>query len=190
MNSNFAFLAKQFQELEKLGRLAEGYLYSDPNTCIYKLGAFAETIVNYMFDLDDLNPPPGQDNTLLNKLKVLRREDLLPRDIEDLLQTLRKKRNKAVHENYDSFEDCKKLLRIAHTFSSWFMEIYGDFSYEPYPFVMPDDIRKQANYKELIAENETLAAELIKALSSKSGKIEDVRITIMQQLYSFVTFPA
>ena len=34
MNSNFTFLADMFPEFEKTGSLAEGYLHTDPNTCL------------------------------------------------------------------------------------------------------------------------------------------------------------
>jgi len=68
MNSNFSFLATTFPALEKLGSLAESYLYSDPNSCLYKLGVLAETVVNYMFELDGLTPP-AVDNTAANRIK-------------------------------------------------------------------------------------------------------------------------
>jgi len=42
VNSNFSFLAKRFSALEKLGTLAESYLYSDPNSCLFKMGAFVQ----------------------------------------------------------------------------------------------------------------------------------------------------
>jgi len=46
VSSNFSFLTERFPALEKMGSLAEGYLYSDPNTSLYKMGALTETIVN------------------------------------------------------------------------------------------------------------------------------------------------
>ena len=48
MSGNFTFLSQMFPAVENLGTLAESYLYSDPNTCLYKMGVLAETIVNYM----------------------------------------------------------------------------------------------------------------------------------------------
>ncbi|MCL2563682.1 MAG: type I restriction-modification system endonuclease [Oscillospiraceae bacterium] len=175
MKSNFVFLEEQFPALEKLGSLAESYLYSDPNTCLYKLGALAETIMNYMFDMDGLTPPYGQDNTAANRIKILKREGVLSREISELLYTLRTKRNQAVHENRDCFEDAKTLLKMAHTFSSWFMEIYGDCAYHPTDFVLPDDIREQSNYEELLAENEKLAAELeqVKAVADSAVTLSE-----------------
>ena len=159
MNSNFSFLADMFPELEKIGSLAESYLYSDPNTCIYKLGSFAEILVKYMFDMDNLTPL-STDNTHANRLKILWQEGLLPRDISDIFYVLRKKRNDAVHDGYDSFEECKTLLKLAHNLSVWFMQIYGDYEYEPIDFVLPEDNSNQSDYKKLQEENEKLAARL------------------------------
>lgn len=69
MNSNFAFLTEDFPALEKLGSLAESYLYSDPNSDMFKLGVLAETIVNYMFELDGMMSP-STDNKTANHIKV------------------------------------------------------------------------------------------------------------------------
>lgn len=158
MNSNFAFLANTFPALEKLGSLAESYLYSDPNACLYKLGALAETIVNYMFELDRLQEPA--ENTLNNRIKLLQREGMLTPEISEILYRLRTKRNLAVHEGHDSFEDSKALLHMAHTFCVWFMQTYGDYTYEPSDFVLPPDQQESKDYKKLLQENEDLLKQL------------------------------
>ena len=160
MNSNFSFLEDRFPALEKMGNLAEVYLYSDPNTCLYKMGSLAETVVNYIFELDGLTPPVGNENTHANRIKVLQRLKMLPKDIDNILYVLRTKRNEAVHEGYDSFEDCQTLLQMAHTLSVWFMQIYGDETYKPDDFMLPDDIRNQPDYHKLLEDNEKLSAEL------------------------------
>ena len=158
MPGNFAFLTESFPILEKLGNLAESYLYSDPNACLYKLGALAETIVNYMFELDKI--APLSDDTLNNRIRLLKREGMLPKEIDDILYRLRTKRNLAVHEGHDSFEDAKILLRMAHTLSVWFMQVYGDYKYEPDEFVLPLDESKGQDYEQLLKEKEALVTEL------------------------------
>ncbi|MCL2336264.1 MAG: DEAD/DEAH box helicase family protein, partial [Firmicutes bacterium] len=166
MNSNFSFLAARFPVLEKLGGLAEGYLYSDPNACLFKLGALAETVVNYMFELDGLTPPPDPHNTFANRIKALQREEMLPQEISNLLHTLRRKRNLAVHEGYGSVEDCVALLQMAFSLSVWFMQTYGDYTYEPADFVLPPNIPQAPDYAALAAANEKLTAELSQALAA------------------------
>ena len=106
MKSNFDFLVKSFPALAKLGSTAENYLYADTNSCLIKLGLFGETVVNFMFQLDKISPPEF-DNTHDNRIRLLKKEGLIPRDIDDILFGLRRTRNKAVHTGYDSFEDCE-----------------------------------------------------------------------------------
>jgi len=113
MNSNFSFLAEEFPLLEKTGSLAEKYLYTDPNACLYKMGALAETMVNLMFDMEGLKPPSGNDNTQANKVKILLREKLITKEIGDIFTRVRLSRNEAVHAGYDSFEACGALLEQA-----------------------------------------------------------------------------
>ena len=161
MISNFSFLAERFPTLEKLGSLAESYLYVDPNACLYKMGSFAETIVNYMFELDGLTSPPDPNNTPANRIKALQREDLLPTEIGDILYLLRTRRNQAMHEGYNSFEECTTLLQMTYTLSVWFMQLYGDYAFEPDVFVLPDDISHQIGFEQLTEENERLSAELV-----------------------------
>ena len=45
MKSNFDFLNRYWPALAQIGATAETYVYSDPNACIYKLGMFAERLV-------------------------------------------------------------------------------------------------------------------------------------------------
>lgn len=178
--SNFAFLAKTFPALEKLGSLAEVYLYSDPNSCLYKMGILAETIVNYMFELDGMIPPET-DNTPANRIKILKREGMLPREVSDILYALRTKRNEAVHEGYDSFEDCKILLQMAHTLAVWFMQTYGDYTYEPTDFIFAEETRNQADHQKLVEENEKLSSQLEKAKAASLSTSIDTSITITER---------
>ena len=163
MGSNFLFLTERFPVLEKMGSLAEIYLYTDANTCLYKMGSLAETVVNYIFEFEDLKPPSGNDNTHANRIKVLQKNNMLSKDISDIFYVLRIKRNEAVHEGYDSFEECRTLIEMTYTLSVWFMQIYGEDEFEAVPFVIPDDIRTQKDYQKLLEENEKLSAELEKA---------------------------
>ena len=180
VNSNFSFLAELFPALEKMGGLAESYLYSDPNTCLYKMGSLAETIVNYMFELDGLTPP-AKDNTHANRIKVLQLEDLIPKVIGDIFYIIRIRRNEAVHEGYESLEECKTLLEMSHTLSVWFMQTYGDREYEPADFVPPGDMRNQADYQKLLEENEKLLAELEKAHAAALSKPVHKRVDVSER---------
>lgn len=164
MKTNFKFLIEKYPELAKIGELSERYLYPDPNTCIFKLGQYAETVVNYMMAYENLSVPHFLDDTHSNRIKQLQREELLPQNISDILYRLRKKRNEAVHENFSSLAEAKILLRHAFTLSVWFMQVYVDYSFEPEEYVEP--IESLQEIKSLSEENKQLENELtnLKAL--------------------------
>lgn len=78
-----------------------------------KLGMIGETVVNLMFTYDKI--PLPIDNTAVKRIDTLTREGLLTKDLTDILHALRKARNRAVHENYESISDGKALLEMAHS---------------------------------------------------------------------------
>lgn len=179
MASNFAFLEELFPVLANFGDLAEQYCYSDSNSSLMKLGMIGETIVNLIFSYDKI--PFPFDNTAVNRINTLLREGLLSTDLSDILHALRKARNKAVHENYASVENGKKLLPMAYSLCEWFMMTYGDWSYTSKPYVMPSPeakpvpsvAEKQAEEekeKALIKEAEEAAASAEKLEASERRK--------------------
>ena len=165
MKSNFDFLDKEFPVLAQFGKKAEAYLYSDSNSCLMKLGMIGETVVNLMFAYDRITPPT--ENTAVNRITTLSREGLLPRDLVDILHSLRKARNKAVHENYSSVEEGKVLLQMAHSLCEWFMQTYGNWDYQPVPFVMPTAV-PSINTAD-ISSDEDQEASLVKDAEAKAA---------------------
>ncbi|WP_018307129.1 type I restriction-modification system endonuclease [Desulfitobacterium hafniense] len=160
MQSNFAFLKKNFPILAQLGEMAESYLYSDTNSCLMKLGMMGEAMVHQMLRLDRI-PEPSYDNTHAKRIKFLKKEGLLPKEIEDILHALRMARNKAVHVNYGAFEDGKTLLQMAYSLAVWFEQTYGDWSYLPDEFVMPEDNSSRLDYEALLQEKEAEIQRLL-----------------------------
>lgn len=175
MTSNFKFLESEFPVLANFGKLAEQYCYTDPNSCLMKLGMIGETIVNLMFTYDKL--PVPYDNSAVNRINVLFSEGFLTKDLVDILHSLRKIRNKAVHENYAEAADCPICLQMAHGLSEWFMQTYGDWNYQNQPFVMPE---KASDKVDVVVDNEeksaekTKEAELTKTALDKAEKAEFV----------------
>ena len=109
MKSNYEFLKEYWPALSEIGKTAESYLYSDPNSCIYKLGLFGERLVKEIFAIEEL-PSPEQDDTQAARIRILKRERLLPSNIDDILYVLRKRRNDAVHAGLDSLDDILRVL--------------------------------------------------------------------------------
>ncbi len=172
MKSNFEFLNRYWPVLAQLGANAETYLYSDPNACIYKLGLFAERLVQEILVFEKI-PEPESDHTHANRIRLLKRAGLLPREIDDTLYLLRKTRNSAVHTGADSVEDAKTLLSLAHQLAVWFMKIYGDWGFLVPAFVLPTEEHPE-DLKAVIAQQEQKIAQLSQMLSevqtAASGK--------------------
>ena len=163
MKSNFEFLSKYWDTLAKIGRTAESYLYNDPNACIYKLGMFAERLVQEIYANERLTEPDC-DNTHANRIKILKCEGLIDRGgkIDDILYSLRIKRNDAVHKYEDSVDTAKSLLKMAYRLAVWFMEVYGDYNFQASDFVMPEN-KPITDYESIIKELEEQLAKAAKA---------------------------
>ena len=170
MASNFDFLSKDFPVLANFGQLAEKYCYSDPNSCLMKLGMIGETIVNLMFTYDRI--PLPEENTAVKRIDALYREGLLTQDLVEILHTLRKVRNKAVHENYSSEADGLALLPMAHSLCEWFMQTYGDWNYQHHEFVMPIPAQQvRAADKAAEEQQETRLAQEAEAKAAQTEAI-------------------
>lgn len=170
--SNFSFLANNWGELARAGELAETYLYSDTNTCFIKMGMVAEHIVKYMLAYDGIKEP-DYNNTHANRIAILKKNGLLPKEIDNILYVLRKTRNKAAHAGMDSLGKAKDNLVLTYNLASWFMQTYGDYDYEPLDFVMPENVTVDAAWlEEKNKEQEAYIEKLEKELVSlqKKGK--------------------
>lgn len=84
MKSNFDFLNRYWPALAQIGATAETYVYSDPNACIYKLGMFAERLVQEILVFEHIEEP-AVDNTHANRIRILKRSGLLPHEIDNTL---------------------------------------------------------------------------------------------------------
>ena len=137
--SNFTFLESHWSDLAKLGTLAEKYVYSDPNSSILKQGMCAENLVQYMLAYDGI-PEPDYDNTHANRIKLLKREGLLPKEINETLYILRKDRNDASHKGMDEQKIALSNLPLLYELCVWFMQTYGDYNFNPSEYKTPVDI--------------------------------------------------
>ena len=169
--SNFDFLAEKFPVLAHLGRLAEKYLYSDSNSCLFKLGMMGETMIKLMFDYDGIELP--REDKAVNRINKLRREELLDSDMASLFHALRKVRNLAGHEGYESVAEARNYLGITYSLSEWFMQTYGDYTYKNRPFVMPAEHTEPV--KEENANEEELEKILMQQAAEKAAKAPRVK---------------
>ena len=133
MASNFSFLRTQFPGLEKTGEFAERYLYSDSNSCLFKLGLLCEDIVNKMFDFDNIAMPYQMKDTLVNKIRLLENEEYITEDLARIMHRLRLGGNEARHEGTDSLQKAKLLLPQAY---SLILRIPEKLQVRPHPLTV------------------------------------------------------
>lgn len=95
MTSNFTFLEKYWSDLATIGETAESYLYSDSNSCIFKIGMLAEQIVQGIFDYEKIELP--EDTRQSNLIRVLKYRDIIPENIDNILYSIRKARETLIN---------------------------------------------------------------------------------------------
>ena len=165
MTSNFVFLQENWPDLYEIGNAAEGYLYADPNACVFKIGLLAERLVQIVLAYEELESP--QEATHLDRIRILRKEGLLPQNVDDILFAIRKARNNAVHFGGSEQSTAAVLLRMCHSLCGWFTEVYGSPETEIPAYSEPEDLSRDQFYAQKLAEQE----ERIKALTEQLDAI-------------------
>lgn len=173
MSSNFDFLSKYWPDLSEIGKTAEMYLYSDSNACIYKLGLLSERIVLEICKFEKLDIPEESNNA--DRIRCLKSIGVIPKNIDDILFSIRKARNNAVHNGTSSVNFAKALLHMAYTLSNWFMEVYGDWDYKAKEYIEPVDHIDKNSLEERIKTQEEKLNELI-------GTIESIKTRASESL--------
>lgn len=172
--SNFNFLKEKWPILENLGRLAERNIYIDSNTTFIKCGMFGEIIVKYMISMEEIDETLiSHDNSHNNRIKLLKKEDLIPDDIDNILHMLRIKRNNAAHDGYEDIEKAKIQLELTYKLAVWFMQTYGDWSFEESGFVVPNENEYGENISDITNEYEEKLKALEEELKNLKSKEKD-----------------
>ena len=164
MKSNFQFIEGYWPELAQLGEAAEAYLYSDPNASIFKLGILGERVVLELLAYEKISAT--EETTHAERIQIAKRAGLLPQNIDDILYALRKGRNDAVHNGLASLDRAKTLLRMAHRLCCWFMEVYGDWSFQTEEYQEPEDSAPDAGLLERLQAQEARLDALTQIVES------------------------
>lgn len=132
---NFTFLQDKFPSLELLGRRAEEYVLSDPNSSMIKTGMLGESIINIICTRNRVLLP--ENATAHDKLIALEQRRLIPSNTASLMHSVRKVRNRAVHDGLQDANVALIILKMAYSICQWFMKVYGDPNYVFRPFRDP-----------------------------------------------------
>ena len=128
-------------------------------------------MIKLMFDYDGIALPT--EDKAVKRINKLLQEEYLNKEMASLFHALRKVRNLAGHEGYESVADAKNYLGITYSLSEWFMQTYGDYTYQNRPFVMPT--QQVAPVKEEAADEEALEKILMQQAAEKAAQAPKVK---------------
>jgi len=137
-------------------------------------------MVKYMLAYDGIEEPK-YDNTHSNRIRLLKKNDLLPNEIKNTLNILRKDRNNAAHNGADEADRALRNLPLLYELCVWYMQTYGDHDYNPVGYMQPVDITisladLEKENRELEERNKSLLLELQQI--QKVGKSDSARRAI------------
>ncbi len=153
MSSSFDCFEKEFPVLTKLGKLAESYCYTDPNSALYKIRKIGETITSLIYEYDAIPIPTGSisDIPQASRIHYLQDYGIINNLLAKSFTRLRKIGNEAVHEDLDSSILVEQLLPISYSLCFWFAETYGSKENQASKeYVLPKDLAPVAKKKVII----------------------------------------
>lgn len=117
MTSSFDYFENEFPVLARLGKLAESYCESDPNSALYKIRKIGETITAFIYQYDNITCPTGNFNDVpqVTRITTLQDYGIINSLLAKSFTKLRKIGNEAVHEDLDSSILVRELLPISYS---------------------------------------------------------------------------
>lgn len=116
-------------------------IFEDAGSAIVKARLFAEAILDEVIKLEKIEVPFGF--TLFEKISYLAKEDILTREIQQALDTIRISGNKAAHDgSYDDITEAFKLHKEMYKLGTWFYEVYSsDHTFKVPPYEKPQPVK-------------------------------------------------
>jgi type I restriction enzyme R subunit len=147
--SNFTFLDKYDTRVARLARQAEGYVYSDPESCLFKLRLIIETMARRALERE---APQLVSADLGSMLGALQRSGTLPSRRADSMHAVRRDGNAAVHGEPTPSPTAMRRLHDVHRLSGWYVTIVkrgaraqlGQFTPPPRPQTLDQDALRRA----------------------------------------------
>ena len=171
MSSNFSFLQKYWPDFAKIMEFAENYAYTDPASSKTKSGLFIELMVREILRYEKLQEP--FDNTHYSRTKLLKDYGLLPYDVNQWINQIRKKRNDSAHENIANAQEALSVLGFTYHVAVWFMKTYGDGNFKGEKFIPPEKPQYKPDYTILVQNQERVIEEQAVQLATKEDEIAE-----------------
>ncbi len=167
-NQNFDHLKEIDRPLAVLASHAERYFVDDANTALIKTRQFAERMARVV--AENAGAEISCDDSFSDMLRRIRRDDLAPAEILDILHRLRIDGNTAVHGHDGERRIAFEAIKLCHRLGVWLRASVTRQSRLTIPFTPPRLAEDDANYlKEQVA---TLRSKL-KDRSAEAARLTD-----------------
>src|SRR5215510_8424118 len=135
LTSNFAHLQEHDEQLLRLGMLAERYFPDDPNTTLLKLRQLAELLAQIVATKVGLYQ--SSEESQYDLLRRLQDQGILPREIAQLFDEVRRAGNAASHAIAGDHRTALATLKITWQLGLWFHRTFKNPSFKSGPFIPP-----------------------------------------------------
>ena len=134
-HTNFAILQQHDEQLLRLGLLAEKYFADDPNTCLLKLRQLAELLAQMLAARTGLYT--SSEENQFDLLRRLQDNGILPREIFQLFNEIRRAGNAANHALSGDHRSALSTLKLTWQLGLWFHRSFKDPNHKSGPFLPP-----------------------------------------------------
>lgn len=185
-SQNFDHLKEIDRPLAILASHAERYFVDDANTSLIKTRQFAERMARVV--AENAGADVAGDDTFSDMLRRIRRDDMVPREILDILHRLRIDGNAAVHGHDGERRMAFEALKLCHRLGVWLRASATRQPRLTMPFIPPrlaeddaSDLKEQvaalrSELEDRSAEAARLADEAESARSAALGAEDRARL--------------
>lgn len=177
--SNFNFLQPFQPAMADLGRSAEKYAYSDPQSAIVKLRCYAELYVGFIYK--ELSLPAYDANNLFDLLDNTAFKKAVEQCVVDKLHLIRMKGNKAAHPGGVSINDALAMIKEAYFLSAWIYLAYYQGNSEDLPeYQQPEPVKPED--QQLKQDKQQLQQSLDLQTADLERAKQELKVAQQQQL--------
>lgn len=161
MESNILnYLDKNYSELKQYIEYIDINVFNEPYSVIVKGRIFSEKLAIEIGKFEGINGI--EEKSQADRLRILKYEADLDRDIEDIFHVVRKTGNLAAHDNVEGeLSEALRIHRCVYKLIGWFIEVYLDPEFNLPP------------YKEPKQNNDGVESGMLKNLFNKFNKALD-----------------
>lgn len=137
MSVNFDYLRALSPDLHRFAVLAEKYFAEDANTSLIKCRQFGEHLVKEIAARAGVYDAAATE-TVYELLLRLSTQQILPREVADILHAVRRSGNAATHGGGGTPAEALAALKFCRSLGIWYRRTYGgDRDFKAGPFVPP-----------------------------------------------------